>query len=78
MKLLGVGGVELVCGQPTLALGSALVHQTVTTNNKKNEIKHTQKARWAAGIEGQEATMLKSHTRQIDTKAMVRARKIKI
>ena len=30
-------------------------------------IKHEQKAKRAAGIEGQVATMLKSHTREMDT-----------
>ena len=87
MKLLGEGGggggggggLELVCGRPTLALGSALVHQTKqlrTTNTKR--IKHNQIAKREAGIEGQVATMLKSHTRQIDTTdttAMKRGRK---
>ena len=29
MKLLGGGGLQLVCGRPTLALSSALVPQTL-------------------------------------------------
>ena len=74
-------GLELVCGRPTLALGSALVYQTKqlwTTKKKPKRIKHKQKAKRAAGIEGQVATMLISHTVQIDTTditAMKRARK---
>ena len=51
-----------------------------TTNNKTKikRIKHKQKAKLAAGIEGQVATMLESHARQIgtiDTTTMKRARK---
>ena len=65
IKSLGWGGLELVCGRPTLALGSALVHQTKQQRTTKiKQIKHKQKAKRAAGIEGQVATMLKSHTRQ--------------
>ena len=30
MKLLGEGGLQLVCGRPTLALSSALVPQTLS------------------------------------------------
>ena len=45
------GGLELVCGRPTLALVSALVHLKKTANNKKTKrIKHKQKAKWAAGL----------------------------
>ena len=70
-------GIERVCGRPTLAFGSALVHQTKhlqITNTKR--IKHKQKkTKRAVGIEGQVATMLESHTRQIDTTAMKRAKK---
>ena len=61
MKLLGVrgeggGGVELFCGRPTLALVSALVHQTKQLQTTKpNRIKHKQKAKRAAGVERQVA-----------------------
>ena len=84
----GGRGLELVCGRPALALDSAfgLPDKTTTNNNNKTNktqtstklTKHKQKAKRAAGIEGQMATMLKSHTRQIDTidtTAMKRARK---
>ena len=61
-------GLELVYGRPTLTLGSALVHQTKQLQTTKTKrIKHKQKAKRAAVVEGQVATMLKSHTRQIDT-----------
>ena len=63
----GRGGLEPVCGRPTLALDSVLVHQTKqlqTTQTKR--IKHKQKAKRADGIEGQVATTLESYTRQID------------
>ena len=46
MTLLGVGVLELVCGRPTLALSSALVHQTkqlhesITLQNKNKNTKH--------------------------------------
>ena len=50
-----------------LALGSALVHQTKQLRpTKTKRIKHKQKAKRAAGIDGQVATMLESHTREID------------
>ena len=48
--------------------------------SKTKRIKRKQKAKRAAGIEGQVTTMLESRTRQIDTidtKAMKRARKNK-
>ena len=74
-QLLGEG-LEQVCGRPTLALVSALVHQTKQVRTTKTKrIKHKQKAKRTAGIEGQVATVLKSHTRQLDTTAMTRARK---
>ena len=45
-----------------------MVHQTKQIRTTKTKrIKHKQKAKRAAGIEGQVATMLKSHTGQIDT-----------
>ena len=67
MKLMGVG-FELVFGRPTLALGSAFVHQTKRLQTTKTKrIKQKQKAKWAAGIKEQVVTMLESHTRQIDT-----------
>ena len=72
------GGLKLVCGRPTLALASVLVHQTkTTTNNKTKRTKHKQKAERTAGIKGQVATMSESHTRKADTTdtaAMKRAR----
>ena len=54
-------GLKLVCGRPTLALCSVLVHQTKqsrTTETKR--IKHKQKAKRAAGVEGQMDTVLES------------------
>ena len=70
------GGLELVCGRPTLALASALVHQIQQLRTRKTKrIKHKRKAKWAAGIGGQVATMLELHTRQVDTTAIKRARK---
>ena len=58
------GGLELVCGRPTLALSSALVLQI----NHLQTTKTTQtKSKAGSWIEGQVATMLKLHTRQIDT-----------
>ena len=52
--------LKLDCGRPSLALGSALIHQKKTTNSKnKTNKKNKQKAKRAAGIEGQVATMLK-------------------
>ena len=55
----GGGGLELVCGRPTLALASALVHQTKQLRTTKTKrIKHKQEAKRAAGIEGQMASML--------------------
>ena len=53
------GGLELVCGRPTLALASALVHQTKQLRTTKTKrIKHKREAKRAAGIEGQVASML--------------------
>ena len=79
----GGGGLEPVCGRPTIALCSALVHQKKTaTSSKTLGMKRKQKAKRAAGIEGQVATMmLESHTRQIDTldtTTTKRARKKKV
>ena len=59
-------GLELVCGRPTLALVSALVHQKTTTNNKNKTNKTQIKSKVGSWIEGQVATVVKSHTRQID------------
>ena len=53
-----------------------LIQQLRTRKTKR--IKHKRKAKRAAGIEGQVATMLELHTRQIDTvdiTAINRARK---
>ena len=70
------GKLELVCGRPTLALASVLVHQIQQLRTRKTKrIKHKRKANWAAGISGQVATMLELHTRQVDTTAIKRARK---
>ena len=72
-------GPETARGRPTLAPGSAPAQQTKqlrTTLRKR--IKYKRKAKRAAGIEGQVATMLESHTRQMDTidkTTMKRARK---
>ena len=72
------GELELVCGRPTLALASVLVHQIQKLRTKKTKrIKHIRKAKWAAGIGGQVATMLELHTRQVDTTTIKRARKNK-
>ena len=61
MKLLG--GDELVLRSnnpcPWFCFGSP--HKT-TTNNKTKRIKHKRKTKREAGIEGQEAAMLESHT----------------
>ena len=60
---LGDGGLELVCGRQTLALGSVLVHQTEQLQTSKTKrIKHKRKAKRSAGIEGHVATMLKSQS----------------
>ena len=49
-------GFELVCGRPTLALASALVHQTKQLRTTKTKrIKYKREAKRAAGIEGQVA-----------------------
>ena len=73
------GGLELVCGRPTLARASVLVYQIQHIRTRKlKRIKHKRKAKRAAGIEGQVATMLELHTRQADTvdiTALKRARK---
>ena len=60
------GGLELVCGRPTLALSSALVHQKKKLRTTKTERIKTQTRRKAGNwIEGQVATMLESHAIQI-------------
>ena len=52
------GALELVCGRPTLALASALVHQTKhLRTTKRKRIKHKQEAKRAAGIKRQVASM---------------------
>ena len=61
------GGLELVCGRPTLALASVLVHQIQQLRTRKTKRIHERKAKRAAGIEGQVATMLELLTRQVDT-----------
>ena len=62
------GGLELVCGRPTLALASAPVHQIQQLRTRKTKrIKYKRKAKRAAGIKGQVATMLELHTIQVDT-----------
>ena len=61
---------------PWFCFGS--LDKTTTHNKNKTNKPHKQKAKRAAGIEGQVATMLETHTRQIDTrdaKAMKRAKK---
>ena len=61
-------GLKSNCGRPTLALASALVHQTKQLQTTKtNRITQKRKAKPAAGIDGQVASMLELHTRQIDT-----------
>ena len=50
--------------RPCFCLGSP---DTRTTNSKTKRIKHKRKAKRAAGIEGQVATMLELHTIQVDT-----------
>ena len=79
MKLLGVGVLELICGRPTLALTSALVTRPNNyEQHKQYEKNKKKKAKRAAGIEGQVATLRESLTTQIDTldtAAMKRARK---
>ena len=72
------GGLELVCGRPTLALSSALVLQIKHLQTTKTKTQTKSKA--GSWIEGQVATMLKLHTRQIDTTdttTMKRAKKNK-
>ena len=62
------GGLELVCGRPTLALSSALVLQKKTTkkltNKQKQNEQNKTKSKAGSWIEGQVATMLESHARQ--------------
>ena len=74
-----ITGAWTSLGRPTLALGYAIVHQTKQLRTTKiKRIKHIQKPKRAAGIEGQVATLLESHTWQIDTietTEMKRARK---
>ena len=50
--------------RPCFCLGSP---DTTTTNSKTKRIKHKRKAKRAAGIEGQVATMLELHSIQVDT-----------
>ena len=70
------GGLELVYGRPTLALASVLVPQIQKLRTRKTKrIQHKRKAKWAAGIGGQVASMLELHTRQVDTTRIKRARK---
>ena len=69
--------LKLVCGRPTLPLVLLwFTRQNNYEQQKQNEL-NEQKAKRAAGIEGQVATMLKSHTRQIDTTAIKRAQENK-
>ena len=72
-------GVELVCGRPTFALDSALVHQKHLRRTKPNEVNTNRKKGWQlTSIKGQVATMLKSHTSETHTIAattMKRTRK---
>ena len=70
MKLLG-GLNYFSVNQPSPLI--LLWKQPLITKTKR--IKQKQKAKRVAGIEGQVATMLESHTRQIDSTAMKRARK---
>ena len=56
IKLLGEG-LKLICGRPTFALDSALVHLKTTTNNKNKTNKTQTKPKLAAGTEGQVVTM---------------------
>ena len=78
MKLLagvGMGGLQLVCSRPTLALASALVHQTKQIRTTKTKrIKNKQRAKQAAGIEGQVGLNAKI-TYKTDTTTTKRARK---
>ena len=54
--------LELVCGRPALALGSALDYHTKQLGTTKTKrIKQKRKVNQAAGIEGQVVTMLKLH-----------------
>ena len=72
------GALELVCGRPTLALASVLFHQIQQLRTRKTKRIKQRKAKRAAGIEGQVATMLELHTKQVDTvdaTAIKRARK---
>ena len=48
IKITGGGGLELVCGRPTLALNSALVLQIKHLQTTKT--KHERKAKRAAGL----------------------------
>ena len=74
----GGGGLEIVFGRPNLALDSAFVHQRKQLQTiKTNRIKHKQKAKRAAGFEGQMATMLESQIVTIDTTAIKWAEKNK-
>ena len=52
-------GLELVCGRPTLALASALVHQAKQLRSiQTKRVKHKREAKRATEIEGQVASML--------------------
>ena len=67
-KITGGGGARTSLRstnpRPCFCFGSP---DKTTTNSKTKQIKHKRKAKRAAGIEGQVATMLETHTRQIDT-----------
>ena len=67
-------GIDPVFGRPTFTFCFCTPDKT-TTNNKKKRIKHKQKAKRAAGIEGHVATMLESYTKQTDTTTIRRKRK---
>ena len=61
-------GLELFCTRPTFPRGFALIHQTKRLRTTKTkQIKHNQKAKREAGIEGAVVIMLKPHTRQLNT-----------
>ena len=66
IKLLGGGGAwtSLRSANPWFSFGSPNKKNIRTAQKKR--IEHKQKAKRAAGIEGQVLTMLKSHTRQIE------------
>ena len=70
------GGLELVCGRPTLALSAAFGSPDKTSTNNKNKTQTKSKA--GSWIEGQVATILKIHTRQIDTTNTTTMKRAKI